>query len=230
MMPSNNDPTPAQVEEWEDQQTPSTGAMTAAQALAQAVRESVAENVRGTSGPSNLATSYWDGYRAAGNEIADLLEEPALLDRYPALGALPATDSERDKVLIPGWLADLADDSEARLSALPAVNQPSWFREHDEARKNRARDERLREARAWASDLRRGSLVAPWKAGVVALDDEVTRLTALLAEQAATIEAVESALTDDRKHIGKVHGGVRLVWLVAAIRAALGSQRTEGGS
>ena len=66
-------------------QTPAT----AAQALAQAVRESVAEYVRRASGTTNLAASYWDGYRAAGNEIADLLEDPALLDQHPALGAPP---------------------------------------------------------------------------------------------------------------------------------------------
>lgn len=58
--------------------------------------------------------------------------------------------------------------------------------------------------------------------------DVAMSVRALLAEQAATIEAVEAALADDRKHIGKTHGGVRLVWLMAALRTALGSQRTEG--
>lgn len=81
---------------------PTTEPSTAAQALAQAVRESVAENTKGTSGPPNLATSYWEGYRDAGRELADLLDEPGLLERYPALGTplalapQPAADTERE--------------------------------------------------------------------------------------------------------------------------------------
>lgn len=42
------------------------------------VREAVADKTPIPSGESNLATAYWDGYRAAGYEIADLLEEPKL--------------------------------------------------------------------------------------------------------------------------------------------------------
>lgn len=48
--------------------------------MADAIREAIARAPRRTT-EVNLATAYWDGYRAAGEEVADLLEEPALAAR-----------------------------------------------------------------------------------------------------------------------------------------------------
>jgi len=70
-----------------DTEQPPTEPTTAAQAIVQAAREAAAEYipVRWIGRP-DLASSYWEGYRAAVHAIVDLLDEPRLLDLYPALG------------------------------------------------------------------------------------------------------------------------------------------------
>lgn len=111
------------------------------------------------------------------------------------------------------------------------------------------RDERLREARVAASVYRdainRGMYteVKHDQSRVLTLDDEVTRLTALLAEQAATIERVRAVHTSPAQEVRFSDGFVDHVAVCVRCRViapcataealdatptALGSHRMEG--